>query len=317
MENMEAAQPTTEPTGEAPAGAQEVQAPAEADSFDWEAIKGREIEVDIDGQPTKVPLDELRRGYQRRQASDRRFEEAAHAKREVETAIRAFNENPVEGLKKLKATEYFKQNPRALVELVGEDVFQNFAEETLWQKIQRERRMQENPYEVQAEEYKRQLDEIRQREEAEKQRLEKETMTRQEQEAIAEARTTIEKQIHDALSKSSLPATPETVARYARIYKSALQNGYEPAPEDIVAKVEESYMSEIQKLMGQLPEDKASKFLGDDFVKKLRQADLQRLRGVGDPVGGVPRGGQQQASGGKGPVTPEDYFAEKRKRLGL
>lgn len=289
--------------------------PQEANGFDWDAVKDREVEIDVDGEKMKVPLAELKLGYQRRQAADRRFEEAASMRREVESAVKAFNENPVEGLKRLKATEYFQQNPNALVELIGEDAFTSFAEETLWQKIQREKKLQENPHEVHAEEYKKKLEEYERREREAKEAAEKQERTQKEQAEIAEVRTKLEREISDNLSKSSLPATPETVARYARIYRAALAQGYNPAPEDIVAKVEESYMGELQKLVQNLPDDQASKFLGDDFLKKIRQADLGKLRQPARSVGGVssatPQAGQKQY------IDPDDFFAQKRKELGL
>jgi len=287
----------------------------EPNGFDWDAVKGQEVEIDVDGEKMKVPLAELKLGYQRRQAADRRFEEAASMRREVETAIHAFNENPVEGLKRLKATDYFKQNPQALVDLVGEDVFSGFAEETIWQKMQREKRMQENPHEVQAEEYKKKLEEYERKEREAKEKAEKEQLTQQQQVELDRVRTTLEKEITDNLTKSELPATPETIARYARIYRSALAQGYNPAPEDIVAKVQESYMGELQKLVHNLPDDQASKFLGDDFIKKIRQADLSKLKQPTRSVAGLPSGEMPETR--KQYIDPDDFFAQRRKERGL
>ena len=317
MEGQEAApQEPTNLEGAAPSETLGGQAAEqESNGFDWESVKNNEVEVEVDGEKIKVPLEQLRKDYRYRSAADRRFEEAARMRQEVEGAVKAFNENPVEGLRRLKATDYFQENPKALIDLVGKENFMKFAEGTIYEQIMLEKRKQENPYEVEAEEYKKKLEDYERREREAKEAAEKEELTKKQQAEIEQVRTSMEKEISDALGRSDLPATPETIARYARFYKAALQVGYQPTPDELVDKVRDSYQTEIQRLVTSLPEDQAAKLLGDDFVKKIRTADMQRLKQPAQAQ--AKRTTQGSDKPPKSYIDPDDFFASVRKKHGL
>jgi hypothetical protein len=89
----------------------------------------------------------------------------------------------------------------------------------------------------------------------------------------------IDRQITDALSKSDLPKTPNTVSRMAAYMKYAVQNDIPVTQEDMVCVVYEDYMQEFKALMSAVKDDDAlERFFDPDTRKRLRELDLKALR---------------------------------------
>ena len=209
-------------------------------------FKNREVEVD----------DAKYHEYaQKGLASTETWQEAAKMKREAEQFIHRL-----------------KNDPRSVLTdpTLGVD-FRKIAEEYVWEQIQEE---QLSPEQKQARDMDRELKKYREQEEKAKV-SEKEQKAQQLREHYS---TDYDKRISQALSTSGLPKTEGTVKRMIEYMLHDVNNGFQRDASDYVEYVRQDYMRDIQELFGQTDGDTLMKFLGEDTMKKAREADLKRLK---------------------------------------
>lgn len=224
------------------------------------------LKAKVDGQEIDVEEAEAIAAWQKKEASNRRFEEASKMKKQSEQLI--------------KLLQSSKDDPRVLEQILAHPSigasFKDIAEKYLYDIIQKEQMSPEQ----------RELMELR--EEKEKARLEKEEREEEErQQAFSkleqEYTQSYQTDIIDTLEKSGLPKTEQTIGRMARYMLMGLQRGVTLKAADIVELVREDYIKDIKGLFGNLNPEKVFEFLGDDVAKKLRKADLAKLKaGYGD-----------------------------------
>lgn len=285
----------------------------ESSGEDPDDIMDRVLAVDVNGKKVEKPLKEIVKDYQMREASQERFREATQIKTQAEQEAaqeRAFREK-------------FEQDPfSAIQERYGEDKAIEWAEQMVWQNMQKEQKYQNLPEDVaqqlkEAEKLKAEKERIEQEKKSYEEKEQERQFEQQKQQWIQK----YDNLIGEALEGSDLPKTPETVARMARYIDSALDNGFEPDPGDIVQHVSQGFQSEIGATFANMTGEQLAKFLGDEGLKKIREYDTGRLR---NPTPMNRGGGQQQqqsggqaASGGGSYVTPQEMRQQIAKRFGL
>ena len=150
--------------------------------------------VTIDGEDIKVDTEELRRGYQKAESSDRRFKEASQMKKDTQTFWKNILENPGEALVD-RITDEFCGGDRVKARF-------NVVEALLeWMTPEREAAKIEDEKERNL--YRRERDmELRQRE---IDRQGEKTQARVEQVADEEFSKNLQEELNKAFAKNSLP----------------------------------------------------------------------------------------------------------------
>jgi hypothetical protein len=247
-------------------------------------IKGREIDVD----ETKY-----HEYAQKGAASTETWQEAAKMKKDADAFMQRLKENP-------KAVLADKN--------LGID-FRKVAEEYLWEQLQDE---QMSPQEKMQRDKERRLEIL----EAEKaKRDEYET----EQQRMAEHQHYIQEfdqKISKALATSGLPKTSGTVRRVAEYMKLDIDAGIDRDPIEYIDAVRADYMADIQELLSSMEGDALLKMLGDESAKKMRTADLKRLKSTTPKEGHVfvPGKGMQKADAPK-KLSGKDWERDVMKSL--
>lgn len=216
-------------------------------------VDGKEIEEEVDLSDDAYLTKEL----QKSKAFDKRMQEFAAYKKQVDELV-----------------QMLENDPEGLLEKLGKNV-DEIAEKRLTRKIEQ---MQKSPEQVEKEKLAKELEDIRK--EAESLKKEKETAqleaARQQQAAL------IEKDIKEALSNSStvLPKNnPEVLRRIGQAMYLAIKNGYtEVSAADVIPYVEKQYKAELQELFKVIPEDTIEALIGKEPLEKLRKARLTKAK---------------------------------------
>jgi hypothetical protein len=216
--------------------------------------------VKIDGVETEVDLRTLTSEYQKGKGSEKRFQEAQRMRAQAEQFISALQTNPIDVL----------TNPN-----LGID-FRKVAEDYLYAQIQSEMMSPEERAQ------KEQVSELERYRAQEQQRVEQQREQRANQMRDKYANEYTEK-FTSALQETGLPKTNWTVSRMANYMQQALQSGIDADVKDIAALVKEDYMTEQKELFSNLDGDKLIETFGEDMAKKIRQADLAKLKSASGP----------------------------------
>jgi hypothetical protein len=211
----------------------------------------RMYKVNVDGQESEVNEAELLRGYSHNKAAEKKMQEAANSRKEAETVLRMFKENPKEAFKIMGA------DARAFAEMVIND---ELAESML------------SPEQKQLRDYKRELEQYQSNDKQAKEEYEKQ----QHDEAMSQYTEQIQSQITTALGSAGLPNTERTVGRMAHYMQAALAAGYENVTaQDVIEHVRNDYISDFKSFMGGMTEDQIEMFLGADVMRKAAKATVK------------------------------------------
>lgn len=237
----------------------------ETQSLDINQLMEHEIEAKFDNQVEKVKLKKLISDYQKFKASDKRLLEATNLKRDYESQVEKFK----------NIVNTMKQNPQAtrhfLKQVYGsEDAIRQFAEDYLWEQIQREKM---SPEQRELEEYR---EKVKRYEEQENKKKMTEAQKAEEQ-RVQSYVNHYDKMFTDVLTKYELPKTPETIERMSRIMQGALKQGYELSAEELGELVEQSYEKEISTIFGKANPEKLAKMLGKN-AEKVREYQLSQIK---------------------------------------
>lgn len=205
--------------------------------------------------------EDIVRHIQKGRGADAKFREAAEARKSVESFMKALQEDPMSVL----ADKRLPIDRKAL------------AEKWLVDTIQAELNPPD-PRDAKLTETERKLKEYQDRE-----AKEKETREQTERQAMLESRKgEISKTLAKAMELTHLSAHPETAAATLRelavMMRSAKERGIEVTPEELVENLHNSRFQQYYTLANTFAGDELLEFLGDDVVKKIRQADLARLK---------------------------------------
>lgn len=216
-------------------------------------VDGRELEEEIDLNDDAY----LTRELQKSKAFDKRMQEFAAYKRQVDELV-----------------NMLENDPEGLLEKLGKNV-DEIAEKRLTKKLEQ---MQKSPEQLEKEKIAKELEEIRKEAEA----LKKEKETAQLEAARQQQAAMIERDIKEALSKSDtvLPKNnPEVMRRIGQAMFVAMQNGYhDVTAAQVIPYVEKTYRAELQELFKVIPEDTIEALIGKEPLEKLRKARVAKAK---------------------------------------
>lgn len=205
----------------------------------------------------------VKRAIQKAHGADKRFQSAAALKKQAETFF--------EMIKNPATLKQVLTDPRVGVDL------KKFAEEYVWEQIQQQKREAEwekNP-ELKAQwERDQKLKSYEQKEADAKAAAEADKANAD----AARFESDYSAKILQALKAGGMPQTPDAVSRMAEYLATAVENGYDLSADDLVAQVRADYRTDISALLGAVDGDQLLELLGEANAKKLRDADLKRLR---------------------------------------
>lgn len=249
-------------------------------------IRGREVELD-----EEEVIQSGLTAAQIRRAANEQFEEAKKAKAEVESWRKSLEEDPLGALGKM---------------LGGEDKFKALAEQYLIRQMQME---QLDPKE-------RALLEARQELEAERQRVKEYESKTQQAQIEAAAKHYAERynsEWPEAFAKVGLPKTKETVRRMAELTQRSIQLGIEQDAVSLAKLVREDFVEEQRASFESLEGDELLTALGPALVKKIRMADVARVKAKQAPAAQPTRAAATNTPPRTKPLTREELLM----RLGV
>ena len=195
--------------------------------------------------------------YKQKINNDNKSREASTLIKQVEGVLGQLKNNTKDSLRKL-----FADNPAKLREEVESLLLEELENEML------------DPKEKELREYKR-------REEEWKQAREQEELAKRqaEEEYLAnEYSKQIEADIMNVLDTSNLPKTRDTVLRIADYLLKANDRKMNLQASQVVALVKEDIRKELDSVLNEATDEQLIEILGEERLKKIRQADLKRLK---------------------------------------
>jgi len=228
----------------------------------------RTFKAKVNGRDIELPEDEVIQSglsaAQIRRAANEQFEAAHKARAEVE----AFKN----GLQ--------TQGAKFLMQQMGPEAFRNMVIQAATEEMKRE----------QMDPQQRALLEERQRRE----QLEEQIRAQQQQQVqareaqiVASLQQQYDQEFGKALADYHLPKTTETVRRMAGIMKAYNQRNVTLSPAEAAQMVREDIASESVGTLGQMDGARLIEMLGPEVMKKIRAADIARVKGA-KPQNGTP-----------------------------
>jgi hypothetical protein len=256
---------TQDSSGESQEAQQQVEAlESKKDLTKTEKKRLKELKLKIDGQEyvEKLPfeidddpkqVEWMKRNLQMSKVAQKRMQEQAQLQKEVEMFIQELRANP----KKLLSDPSLGIDVKKLVqEIIDEDLAN----------------AQKSPEQLDREKLENELKSIKEEREREKQEMqERQFQLYQEQEMQR-----YDRDITDALTKSSLPKSPYVVKKMADYLLLALENGVDATAESILPLVEQEVQEDIKAMFAASPDDVLEKLIGKDVITKMRKNTLKK-----------------------------------------
>jgi hypothetical protein len=238
-------------------------APKAAPEAKSEAPKPKPQVIEVDGE--KLTLAEIKQLREKAKGADQKFREAAEAKKQVESFMERFQQDPLSILQD-------KRLPINQRELAEKMLLASLEEEML------------TPEQRKLREYESKLKEFETKEQqVAREREERETEQRKEMK-----RQEISQMFAKAMESTPLSKDPETAAMAMRdmamMLRAAKERGIEVSAEDLAQHAQAKYQKAMYSLANQLEGEDLIGFLGEDVVKKIRKADLARLKANNQPT---------------------------------
>lgn len=123
---------------------------------------------------------------------------------------------------------------------------------------------------------------------------------------------TLQTDIIGSLEKSGLPKNRFTVSRMAYWMQQNMARGFDAPMEVVVAQVRDEMGSLLKEQLSTASIEQLVPILGDEFFKKLRQFDLQRLKGHTETHKATPRVASTKTAERTRPSDVSDYFRSLR-----
>lgn len=245
-------------------------------------IEEQKVKVKILGQEREVVVKDLVRGYQKAEAADKRFQEAAQHKANAERFFATLLQNP------WAAFEFARQDPYAAAERM---VWNRFVESRMTPEQRTAYRAQQRLSQLEAREHE---------------------FEQQQREAMAHADAeravdTFAPVLEHAIEKYQVPETDYAQQKLIDYLFADLNDGIEPDPAYLAERVNQDLMKELGALRS-LPPEKLAELLGDETAKKVAQARAKagKVR-PSAPKSFTPADKKESA---KGYVSEDDFDAE-------
>ena len=253
-----------------------------------------ELPFEVD-ESNSQHIEYLKRHLQMSKVAQKRMNEAALTRKQAEQFIEALQKDPMRVL----------SNPK----LMGEEKFQQIAEEFLAKRIQEQMLSPEEKRQREMEEKLRKYED-----------QEKSVKEKQEQEQVQQLQVHYQEQytktITEALDSSNLPKNAFTVKRMAQLLQQNIKHGLDLEPRHLAQLVREDYQKELASLIGTSNPEQIISMFGEETVNKLRKHDLEKLKGNLVPPSlnkSKPSSGLQEDIQAKRYLTPEEYRARMDK----
>lgn len=212
---------------------------------------------DVDGE--KLTLAEIKQLREKAKGADQKFREAAEAKKQVEQFMERFQQDPLSVLKD-------KRLPINQRELAEKMLLASLEEEML------------TPEQRKIKEYEAKLGEY----ESKEQVIKREAEEREAEQRREIKRQEISQMFVKAMESTPLSKDPETAAMAMRdmamMLRAAKERGIDVSAEDLAQHAQNKYQKAMYSLANQLEGEDLIGFLGEDVIKKIRKADLARLK---------------------------------------
>lgn len=253
----------------------------------------------VDGKTHEIDEKDLDTVVQKGLGAEKKFNEAAKARKEAEMLISMLQRNPMAVLEKV--AKLSGGDPRKIVE------------DWLWENHVKLEQL--TPEQREAELNKRKLTDY---EKQEQERQERAVQERAEQ-LKAHYREHYERDIIGALEEGGLPKTTKTVSRMAHYMAQALKIGAKITAKDVIPLVRQDYESEFREIFGPANAEIIARILGDDGLKKIREHDLSRLKAQGAPIrtdGNAGKPVPAESGEKKKKMSPDEWKESLRRKFG-
>lgn len=215
-------------------------------------VDGQEFEEEVDLGDENYLIKEL----QKSKAFDKRMQEFAGYKKQVDAIMKLLDEDP-----------------EALLEKMGRNV-DEMAEKRLRRKVEE---MEKSPEQLEREKMAKELEDLRN----EKKRIEEEKQKAEMDSLRNKHGMEIERDIKSALDQSStiLPKNPLVMHRIGQALFMAMRNGYTNVKvSDVIPIVEKQYKQELSELFSVMPEDTIEALIGKEPLHKWRKSLVAKSR---------------------------------------
>lgn len=211
----------------------------------------------------------------------------AKVKQMLEKALGAEDTFRTAAQQRQQAERFFEmlKSPAGLKKLltdprIGVDV-KAFAEEVVWEQIQAQKREEEfkkDPSKKKAWEDEQELKRLRD----DKAQADSKADADKKAEAARQFEGAYEQKILTALQGGRIPNEPQTVDRMIYYMNAAIENHIDLEPADLVEQIEKDLQGDLGVIIKALSGDQLLQWLGEAGAKKLREADMGRLRTTTD-----------------------------------
>lgn len=207
--------------------------------------------VKIDGKELSLSEEEMIKHAQLGGAAQKRMQEAAAMRKQLENFA-----------------NILKSDPEAALAQLGLNV-EDFAEKVLEKKVNE---MKKSPEQRERDKMQQELERYKRELESSQKQREQEVMEKLQNQAELEIQT----QIDEALKNSpDLPGSPYVIKRIAEAMMFMVENGRpDVRVEDVLPIVKKRMHSELQEMFGKMPEDALENVLGKPNIDRLRKKRL-------------------------------------------
>lgn len=210
----------------------------------------------VNGIEQEISVADLIKNHQLKEASYKKFQEAAEKEKQVEAFKQAISENPIDVMKQVGMDE----------QMIKEYIFKEAS------RLLDEDEMPEEERRLKALE-----EENRRFKEQEEQRLKQEE-ERLYQESVEREMKSYEEQFMKALESESIPSSPDAIRDMATIMAQALEYGVDMSIEDAASYYKEQQNQRLSSMLGGLSGEQLSSYLPKEAADKIRQNDIKKLK---------------------------------------
>jgi len=238
-------------------------APKAAPEAKPEPPKPKPQVIEIDGE--KLTVAELKQLREKAKGADQKFREAAETRKQLEQFVEAFKKDPLSILQQADLPIDRK----------------SLGEKLLLAELEREML---SPAEREARELKAKLQEY----ETKDQQAQREAQDREMEQRKEIKRQEISQLFQKAMEQTPFTKDPEVAAMAMRdmamMLRAAKERGIEVGAEDLARHAESRFQKGMYALAQRFEGEDLIGFLGEDVVKKIRKADLARLKANNQPT---------------------------------
>lgn len=220
-------------------------------------FKGTKHKVRVEGQEFEVDYDDLLTGYQKAQASSKRFQEASKIHQESKPVIEALEKGDI----------------KFLVNKLGPDRAKQLFEDYLVEQMEYESL---SPIEKKAIEAERRAKQLEEQLEARK----KQDAEAEQKEKLTKAHDEVDAQVSEALKKIGKKPTPRLVVRIVDEMISDMTTGNDTFDADKAsAKAIRSVHQDISEFLSDMSAADAIQILPPQLLKAIREYEVQQVMG--------------------------------------